>query len=70
MSFPLGTKVRLVQSWRTYSAGAVLEQGYHVDLESLVRMGVAEEVKSTSGMRGAVTKAIKGAAKRSADLLG
>lgn len=41
MAYPLGTKVRLVQSWRSYSAGAVLEQGFYVDMESLVNAGLA-----------------------------
>lgn len=41
MSYPLGTKVKLVQSWRSYSAGAVLEQGFYVDMESLVKSGIA-----------------------------
>ncbi len=45
MSFNLGTKVRLLQSWRAYSAGAVLEQGYEADLEYLVKAGLAEEVE-------------------------
>lgn len=41
MSYALGTKVKLVQSWRSYSAGAVLEQGFYADMESLVRAGIA-----------------------------
>lgn len=47
MSYPLGTKVRLVQSWRAYSAGAVLEQGFHADLEQLVHAGLAVKVEET-----------------------
>lgn len=39
----LDKKVRLVQSWRTYSVGAVLTQGYAVDLGQLVAMGIAVE---------------------------
>jgi hypothetical protein len=42
MSYELGTKVRLTQSWRVYPAGQELEQGFEVDLESLVRVGLAE----------------------------
>ncbi len=42
MSYSLGTKVRLLEPWRAYSAGTVLEQGYEADLESLVRQGIAE----------------------------
>ena len=45
MSFNLGTKVRLLQPWRAYSAGAILEQGYAADLETLVKAGIAEEVE-------------------------
>ena len=46
MSYPLGTKVRLIQPWRAYSVGAVLEQGFEVDLEELVRLGFAEPVQA------------------------
>lgn len=44
MSFPLGTKVKLTKPWRTYSAGAVLEQGFAADLEHLVKMGLASRI--------------------------
>ena len=44
MSYKMGTKVRLVKAWRTYVVGAVLEQGVHVDLEQLVRGGIAVRV--------------------------
>lgn len=42
--YKLGTKIRLVKSWRSYSVGAVLEQGFEVDLEGLVRAGIAVRV--------------------------
>lgn len=45
MSFPQGTKVKLVRPWRTYSAGAVLEQGFMADLEQLVRLGLAVKLE-------------------------
>jgi hypothetical protein len=44
MSYKMGTKVRLVKAWRVYSVGAVLEQGFAVDLETLVRGGIAVRV--------------------------
>lgn len=44
MSYPTGTKVRLVKPWRVYSAGAVLEQGFYADLEMLVQAGIAERI--------------------------
>lgn len=44
MSFALGTKIRLTAPWRAYSEGAVLEQGFAVDLETLVRAGIAVRV--------------------------
>lgn len=46
MSYPLGKKVRLTQAWRAYSKGAELEQGFHVDLETLVKAGFAEEIET------------------------
>lgn len=45
MSYLLGTKVKLTQSWRAYSAGDVLEQGYYADLESLVMAGMAVKLE-------------------------
>lgn len=44
MSYPQGTKVRLVESWRAYSAGTVLEQGFYADMETLVKAGIAVRV--------------------------
>jgi hypothetical protein len=44
MSYPQGTKVRLVESWRAYSAGKVLEQGFYADMETLVKAGIAVRV--------------------------
>lgn len=51
MSYPLGTKIRLVQSWRTYSKGAVLEQGYVADLEQLVQAGLAVRLEEVEDKR-------------------
>lgn len=44
MSFPQGTKVRLLKSWRVYSAGQILEQGFYADMEGLVKAGIAEKL--------------------------
>lgn len=70
-----GKKVQFVLAWQTYSVGDVIDppatlrdwligRGYVKDFA-----GAVQEVKSNSGVQGAVTRAIKGAAKRGADLL-
>jgi hypothetical protein len=51
MSYALGTKVRLVKPWRAYGAGFVMEQGFEVDLETLVRGGMAELVEPAAPAR-------------------
>lgn len=61
----LGTKVKLLQPWRTYSAGAVLEQGFEVDLGVLVQAGIAELAEAAAPARPA--KIARQAAKKIAD---
>ena len=62
----LGTKVRLIQSWRAYSVGNILEQGYEADLGQLVAMGIAIECNDDgTDMRPA--RLTRNAAKKVAD---
>ena len=67
-----GKKVQFVLAWQTYRVGDIIDPpAMHRDW--LLKNGyvkAVEEVKSTSGVTGAVTRAIKGAQKRGADLLG
>ena len=63
MSYPLGTKVKLVQSWRAYSAGAVLEQGYYADMETLVNAGIAVKLEETESPARPGKLAVKAARK-------
>lgn len=51
MSYPMGTKVKLLQPWRAYPVGYVLEQGFYADLETLVRGKIAELVEPASPAR-------------------
>lgn len=44
MPYPKGTKVRLTRPWRVYSPGFVLTQDVFVDLEMLVKRGLAVRV--------------------------
>lgn len=44
MSYKKGTKVRLLKPWKVYSPGSILTQDVFVDLEALVRRGLAELV--------------------------
>lgn len=66
MSYDLGTKVRLTQPWRAYSAGDILEQGFEVDLEGLVRSGAAVKVDEAEA-GGRPAKMARTAAKKIAD---
>lgn len=66
MSYPLGTKVKLTQSWRAYSAGDVLEQGYYADMESLVKAGFAVKLEEVEDP-GRPAKLVAKAAKKIAD---
>lgn len=61
-----GQKVKLTQAWRTYSKGAVLEQGYAVDLQQLVDAGIAVSVVE-SGAENRPAKLAGKAARKIAD---